>query len=69
MDTYESLSHPKWEYKSHLVFIPKCRPHAVAGLAKVFWAVFQELARHKECKVEDEKLEQMTLRQRIAAEW
>ena len=25
MDKYESLSHTKWEFKYHVVFIPKCR--------------------------------------------
>jgi|ERR1035438_7041984 hypothetical protein len=25
MDEMESLSHTKWEYKYHVVFIPKCR--------------------------------------------
>jgi len=25
MGEYESLSHPKWDCKYHVVFIPKCR--------------------------------------------
>jgi len=25
MQTYESLKHPTWECKYHVVFIPKCR--------------------------------------------
>lgn len=43
MDEYESLSHTKWEYKYHIIFIPKYRRKALYGqsrqhLAEVFRA-------------------------------
>ena len=31
MDKYESLSHPKWDCKYHVVFIPKCRRKSLYG--------------------------------------
>jgi REP element-mobilizing transposase RayT len=31
MDDYESLGHPKWECKYHIVFIPKCRRKTLFG--------------------------------------
>jgi len=31
MDEHESLSHSKWEFKYHVVFIPKCRRKVLYG--------------------------------------
>ena len=51
---YESLSHTKWECKYHVVFIPKYRRKALYGeLRRHLGQVFHELARQKECKVEE----------------
>ncbi|MBD3886370.1 IS200/IS605 family transposase [Phormidium tenue FACHB-886] len=49
-----SLSHTKWECKYHVVFIPKYRRKA---MYKELWQylreVFHELARQKECRIEE----------------
>jgi putative transposase len=51
---YQSLSHTKWECKYHVVFIPKCRRKALYGeLRRYLGDVFHELARQKECRVEE----------------
>jgi putative transposase len=51
---YESLSHTRRECKYHVVFIPKYRRKALYGeLRRHLGKVFQELARQKECKVEE----------------
>ena len=51
---YESLNHTKWECKYHVVFIPKYRRKALYGeLRRHLGQVFHELARQKECKVEE----------------
>lgn len=45
MDDYESLSHTRWEYKYHGVFIPKCRQKGLYGkLRQHFWEVLHRLA-------------------------
>ena len=31
MDDYESLSHTKWEFKYHVVFMPKYRSKVIYG--------------------------------------
>src|ERR1043166_2353540 len=37
--SYESLSHSKWDYKYHVVFLPKGRKKALYGKIRVFsWA-------------------------------
>ena len=52
MNEYASLSHPKWECKDPVVFIPKYRRKALSGpLRQHLGAVFRELARHKECEI------------------
>ena len=54
MDTYESLSHTKWECKYHVVFIPKCRRKTLyAELRKYLGEVFRELAKQKDSRVEE----------------
>ena len=54
MNDYASLSHTKWECKYHVVFIPKYRRKALYGeLRRHMGKVFHELARQKECKVEE----------------
>jgi putative transposase len=54
MNNYQSQSHSKWECKYHVVFIPKCRRKALYGmLRKNIGPVFRELARQKECTVEE----------------
>jgi len=54
MDNYKSLSHTKWECKYHVVFIPKCRRKTLYGeLRQYLGEVFRELARRKECEIEE----------------
>ena len=54
MDESKSLSHSKWECKYHVVFIPKCRRRTLYGnLRRHLGEVFHELARHKECRIEE----------------
>ncbi len=57
MQTYERLKHTVWECKYHVVFIPKCRRKALyAQLRRALGAVFRDLAKQKECKVEEGNL-------------
>jgi putative transposase len=54
MDEAKSLSHSKWECKYHIVFIPKCRRRTLfANLRRHLGEMFHELARHKECRIEE----------------
>ena len=54
MPTYESLKHPTWECKYHVVFIPRCRRKALyAQLRRELGPVFRDLAEQKEGKVEE----------------
>jgi putative transposase len=54
MDEFESLSHTKWEWKYHLVFIPKCRRKVLYGqLREHLGEVFRRLAEQKQCRVEE----------------
>lgn len=54
MDEIGSLNHAKWECKYHIVFIPKGRRKVLYGqLRKQLADVFHELARHKECRIEE----------------
>ena len=51
---YESLKHTKWECKYHVVFIPKYRKKRLYhDLRQHLGAVFRDLARQKECQVEE----------------
>ena len=54
MNDYESLNHTKWECKYHVVFIPKYRRKALfRSLRQHLGTVFRELARQKECAIEE----------------
>jgi len=54
MNTYNSLSHTKWECKYHIVFIPKYRRRALYGVIRQhLGTLFHELARQKECVIEE----------------
>ncbi|MDE2365743.1 MAG: IS200/IS605 family transposase [Betaproteobacteria bacterium] len=54
MDEYESLSHPKWECKYHVVFIPKCRRKVLyEQLRQHLGEVFRKLAGQKESRIEE----------------
>jgi putative transposase len=50
--TYQSLSHSKWDCKYHVVFVPKRRRKELFGnIRQQLGAVFHELARQKECQI------------------
>ena len=52
MNHYRSLSHIAWDYKYHLIWIPKYRKKILFGnLRKYLGDVFRELALQKESKV------------------
>ena len=54
MQTYESLKHTTWEWKYHVVFIPKCRRKVLyQGIRQELRVVFRSLAEQWECKVEE----------------
>ena len=54
MNEYNSLSHTKWECKYHIVFIPKYRHKGLFGaIKKHLGTIFHELARQKECMIEE----------------
>ena len=54
MNVYESLSHTKWECKYHVIFIPKYRRKVLYGqLRPHLGQVFRELARQRECAIEE----------------
>lgn len=54
MNEYERLQHTLWECKYHVVFIPKYRRKVLfEALRKDLGAVFRELARQKECRIEE----------------
>ena len=54
MNQYESLNHTKHECKYHIVFIPKYRKKLFYGqIRKELGTVLRELARQKECKIEE----------------
>ena len=42
-ETYQSLSHSKWDCKYHVVFVPKRR--------RQLGPIFHELARQKQCQI------------------
>lgn len=48
MKDWQSMAHVKWEYKYHIVFIPKYRKKILYGkLRKRVGEIFQELCRYK----------------------
>ena len=54
MREYQSLSHTKWNCKYHIVFIPKRRKKVIFGkLRKHLGQLFHELAKQKDCKIEE----------------
>ncbi len=58
MDEIESLAHARWECKYHVVWIPKYRRQALyAELRKYLGPVLRELARQRECVVEEGHLQ------------
>ena len=51
-ETYQSLSHSKWDCKYHVVFVPKRRRQAICGQARrQLGAIFPALARQRECQI------------------
>ena len=51
-DTYQSLSHSRWNCKYHVVFVPKRRRKRLYGnMRKALGAIGHELARQKECRI------------------
>ena len=54
MSRIQSLNHSEWECQYHVVFIPKYRRKVIYGhLRKELGKVFRELARRKECEIEE----------------
>src|SRR5260370_7224400 len=54
MDEYESLSHTKWDWKYHVVFIPKCRRRTIYGeLRPHLGEGVRKLAQQQESRVEE----------------
>ncbi len=52
MDKFESLSHPSWDCKYHVIFIPKRRRRTLYGeLRKHLGEVFRALAAQKESRI------------------
>lgn len=50
--TMKSLAHSRWDYKYHIVFIPKYRRKAIYGeVRKLLAEIFHDLARQKECRI------------------
>ena len=48
----QSLSHAKWDYEYHDIWIPKYRKKTIFGeLRKYLGEIFRELAKQKECTV------------------
>jgi putative transposase len=51
-EVYQSLSHPRWDCKYHVVFVPKRRRKAIFGpTRKQLGEIFHSLARQKECQI------------------
>ena len=51
-NSYQSLSHSKWDCKYPVVFVPKYRKKAICGaIREHLGAIFHEWARHKECRI------------------
>jgi putative transposase len=51
-DTYQSLSHSRWNCKYHVVFVPKRRRKSLYGnIRKALGPIFHELARQKDCRI------------------
>jgi putative transposase len=51
-DTYQSLSHSRWNGKYHVVFVPKRRRKTLYGTIRPgLGAIFHERARQKDCRI------------------
>src|SRR5437867_5925707 len=51
-DTYQSLSHSRWNGKYHVVFVPKRRRKSLSGnIWKALGPIFHERARQKACRI------------------
>jgi len=51
------LNHATWECKYHVVFTPKYRKKLLFGqIRRHLGTVFHELARRKECKIEEGRM-------------
>lgn len=49
---YRSLAHSRWDYKYHVVFVPKRRRRQLYGqIRRQLGAIFHALARQKECQI------------------
>jgi len=54
MTQQHHLNHATWDCKYHVVFIPKYRKKAIFGkIKKNLGAVFHDLARRRECRIEE----------------
>jgi putative transposase len=52
MKVYETLRHTTWDYKYHVIFIPKCRRKTVYGqLRRELGAVFRALTGEKKSEI------------------
>ena len=52
METYQSMSHSRWDCKYHVVFIPKGRRAKLWGTIRPHLGpIFHELAKQKECEI------------------
>jgi putative transposase len=52
MSTNESLSHSKWDWNYHVVFVPKCRKKTLYGkIRKFLGPVFHELAGQRRSQI------------------
>lgn len=57
MEGYQSLNHPKWDCKYHVIWIPKCWRKVLYGqLRKDFGPVLRDLALRKERKIIEGRL-------------
>jgi putative transposase len=52
METYQSMSHSRWDCKYHVVFVPKRRRAVLWGnIRQHLGVIFHELARQKGCQI------------------
>lgn len=51
-NSHQSLAHSRWDYKYHVVFVPKRRRRQLYGqIRRQLGALFHALARQKECQI------------------
>jgi putative transposase len=54
MEDYQRLSHPKWNCKYHVIFIPKYRRKRLYGIVKrELGSVFHRLVEQMGCQIEE----------------